>query len=79
VAAIRTHIDSARWELAERGVGVLAEMRDKWRDRVVLQGVTTMPIEVYFGPLGEKVADLAGKGSDVLGRVTDPLEDGRAT
>ena len=28
--AIRTHIDSVRWELAERGFGALAEMRDKW-------------------------------------------------
>ncbi|HWY82729.1 MAG TPA: cytosine deaminase [Roseiarcus sp.] len=75
-AAIRTHIDSVRWELAERGFGVLAEMRDKWRDRVVLQGVTIMPIEVYLSPLGEKVADLAAKGSDVLGGVTDAWETG---
>jgi cytosine deaminase len=76
VAAIRTHIDSVAWRLAERGFGVLAEMREKWRGRVALQGVTIMPMAVYLSPLGEKLADLAADGGDVLGGVTDAWETG---
>ena len=76
VSAIRTHIDSVSFELAERGFAVLSEMRDKWRDRVRLQGVTITPMESYLGPLGEKLADIAAREGDVLGGVTDAWDEG---
>jgi cytosine deaminase len=76
VSAIRTHIDSVVWEQAERGFGVLAEIRETWRDRLVLQGVAITPMASYLGPLGEKLADLAAEHGDVLGGVTDAWEAG---
>jgi cytosine deaminase len=76
VSAIRTHIDSPLWQHAERGFGVLTQMRALWRDRITLQGVTITPMESYLNPLGEKLADLAAKEGDVLGGVTDAWEEG---
>jgi cytosine/creatinine deaminase len=76
VAAIRTHIDSVSFELADRSFGVLADMRAKWGERIALQGVTITPMESYLNPLGEQLADLAARQGDVLGGVTDAWEEG---
>jgi cytosine deaminase len=76
VSAIRTHIDSVKWEHAERGFKVLGAMRDKWAGKIALQGVTITPMESYLGDLGERLADLAAERGDVLGGVTDAWEAG---
>ena len=76
VSAIRSHIDSVSWELAERSFGVFFEMRESWRERVALQAVAITPMESYLNPLGEKLADLAARNGDVLGGVTDAWEEG---
>jgi cytosine/creatinine deaminase len=54
--ALRTHID-AGGRLADLSLGVFQQLRDEWRDRLVLQAVSLVALEDYLTPAGEKLAD----------------------
>jgi len=75
VCAIRTHIDSYEGQ-AEPSWDVFAELRQAWHGRITLQATSSVPIDVYSTPYGEKLADLAastegGLIGGVLRRSTD--------
>jgi cytosine deaminase len=68
-SAIRTHIDSYEG-VAEASWQVFTELRDAWRDRVALQAVASVPIDVYGTDYGRRLADLTEASGGVLGGVT---------
>jgi len=83
VSAIRTHLDSVP-EQAERSWRAFADMRTEWQGRVALQGVSLVPIDLFRGEWGDKLAALVAKSGGILGAVTRaasagahgaPLED----
>jgi cytosine deaminase len=74
VSAIRTHLDSVTLALAERSFALFTELRRAWADRVDLQAVAIAPMDVYLGPLGGQLAELAARHGGVLGGVTDTLQ-----
>lgn len=66
--AIRTHIDS----FGEQGVmsfEVFKELREQWRDRLLLQAVSLVPLDYFLTPEGEKLADLVAEVGGILGGV----------
>ena len=69
VAAIRTHIDSHEGS-AETSWGVFRDVRAAWADRVALQAVALVPIDVFRGPYARRLADLVAASGGVLGGVT---------
>jgi cytosine deaminase len=68
-SAIRTHIDSYEG-MAEASWQVFTELRDAWRNRVALQGVASVPIDVWGTDYGRRLADLTAASGGVLGGVT---------
>jgi cytosine deaminase len=75
VTAMRSHIDSYEGQ-AEAGWAAFADMRAKWAGRVTLQATSSVPIDVYSGEYGRRLADLAaategGLLGGVLRRSTD--------
>lgn len=68
-SAIRTHIDSYEG-VAEASWQVFTEVRDAWRDRVAVQAVASVPIDVYGTDYGRRLADLTAASGGVLGGVT---------
>jgi cytosine deaminase len=75
-AAIRTHLDSFP-DHAEISWRVFRELRDTWADRIELQAVSLMTLDVIMGEWGERLADLVAESGGVLGGV--PLiEEGGA-
>jgi cytosine/creatinine deaminase len=74
VSAIRTHLDSVTFALAERSFALFAELRHAWADRVDLQAVAIAPMKVYLSPLGSQLAELAARHGGVLGGVTDTIQ-----
>ncbi|MCD8490149.1 MAG: cytosine deaminase [Desertifilum sp.] len=67
--AIRTHIDSAgpqvpaSWE-------VFKTLKQEWQDKIDLQGVTIMPLDIFLTPEGEQLADRVTEAGGMLGGVT---------
>jgi cytosine deaminase len=66
--AIRTHLDSAD-RLEEMVWPVFEALRDQWRDRVILQGVSLAPSTYYLTPAGERLADRVAATGGILGAV----------
>ena len=64
--AIRTHIDSMPPQ-AEISWPVFAELRQRWADRITLQGVALNPAEDYRGTYGEQLARLVAEHDGILG------------
>jgi cytosine/creatinine deaminase len=54
--AIRTHIDSGG-NLAQISLDVFQQLREKWRDRLILQAASLTSLETYTQPQGEAIAD----------------------
>jgi cytosine/creatinine deaminase len=69
VSAIRTHLDSVP-EQAERSWGAFREMRAEWAGKVALQGVSLVPIDLFRGEGGDRLAALVARSGGVLGGVT---------
>jgi cytosine/creatinine deaminase len=67
-AAVRTHIDSMGVQAAISWP-VLAEMRERWADRIALQGVSLARLDSYAGEEGERLADLVADHGGILGAV----------
>ncbi len=71
VTAIRTHLDSIGKQI---GISwpVFAELRDRWRGRIELQGVPLFGIQSAVDPahMAAVVAAVKAHGSGVLGAVT---------
>jgi len=70
VAAIRTHLDSADPDQAQRSWAVFREVRDEWTERILLQAVALLPIDAFRTPYGGEVADLVATSGGILGGVT---------
>ena len=73
VSAIRTHLDSYEGQVVTVW-GVFRRMREKWSDRIALQGVALFPIDLYRTPHGQKVANLVAESGGILGGVTRPSQ-----
>ena len=69
VSAIRTHLDSYEGQVVTVW-GVFRRLRERWSDRIALQGVALFPIDLYRSAHGYKVADLVAESGGVLGGVT---------
>jgi cytosine/creatinine deaminase len=71
VGAIRTHIDSLGKQI---GISwsVLGEMRERWKDRIALQGTPLFAIPFALDPahMAAVVAALKGHGSGIIGCVS---------
>ncbi len=73
--AIRTHLDALEGQ-AEISLEVLTRLRQEWQDRLILQAVALVPLEVYLTSVGETLADqFAEIGFGVLGGVAFPHPD----
>jgi cytosine deaminase len=68
-AAVRTHLDSLP-EQAELSWRVFERVRERWHDRVTLQGVSLLPVDQYLGEQGRRLADRVAKAGGLLGGVT---------
>src|SRR5258706_2420339 len=69
VSAIRTHLDSYEGQVVSVW-GVFRRLREKWSDRIALQGVALFPIDLYRTTHGYRVADLVAESGGLLGGVT---------
>lgn len=69
VAAIRTHLDSHEGQ-AETSWAAFADLRDRWANRIALQGVALVPLDCYRGDYGRQLADLVASHGGLLGGVT---------
>jgi cytosine deaminase len=67
--AIRTHLDCDSPQAAITWP-VFAELREKWADKIDLQGVGKLPVECYLTTEGECLAELAAKHGGLLGGIT---------
>ena len=76
VGAIRTHLDSPddgpHRDQAATTWAVFREMRDAWAGRIALQGVGLVPVDVYAGDHGRRLADIVAASGGLLGGVTRP-------
>ncbi|PZV12373.1 MAG: cytosine deaminase [Leptolyngbya sp.] len=64
--AIRTHLDSGG-ALAEVTLEAFRALRDRWADRIILQGVCLVALEDFLTPQGEKLADQIAEMGGILG------------
>ena len=69
VSAVRTHLDSFE-ELADRSWEVFRDVRAEWADRITLQGVALVSLDMFRGDYGVKLADLVARSGGLLGAVT---------
>ena len=77
-AAVRTHIDSMGAQ-GEISWPVLARMRDRWKGRIALQGVSLAMLDSYAGEEGDRLADLVADHGGILGAVViNDLDPGPA-
>jgi cytosine deaminase len=73
--AVRTHIDSLGSQ-ATISWPVFAAMREEWRGRIELQGVSLMPVAAYRDPAAAaEVADIVARCGGMLGAVTTTEPD----
>jgi cytosine/creatinine deaminase len=68
-AALRTHLGS-RPEEAKHSWKIFAQLRERWRGKVEIQGVSLVPIDQYLGDYGRELADRVAAAGGVLGGVT---------
>lgn len=66
--ALRTHIDAFE-EQGKIGFEVFRQLRDAWRDRLILQAVCLVDLDYLMDERGEKLADLVAESGGVLGGV----------
>jgi cytosine deaminase len=66
--AIRTHID-ASGEQAAISLGVFKALQAEWSERLMLQAASLVPLEYYFTPAGEQLADQIAAVGGILGGV----------
>ncbi|MBW4421748.1 MAG: cytosine deaminase [Myxacorys californica WJT36-NPBG1] len=66
--AIRTHIDSFGKQ-GEMSFSVFRDLREQWRDRMILQAVSLVPLDYFLAPEGEALADLVAQSNGILGGV----------
>lgn len=64
--AVRTHLD-AIGQQAEISFEVFRQLQHEWRDRLILQAVSLVPLDYFLTPEGEKLADLVAESTGVLG------------
>ncbi len=69
VSAIRTHLDSYEGQ-GDITWSVFRDMRKAWEDRITLQGVGLVPLDVYREPYGEHLADVVAESNGIIGGVT---------
>lgn len=67
--AIRTHLDSLPPQ-HRISWSVFSELREAWADRITLQAVSLLPIDLFDEPLATELADLVANAGGVLGAVT---------
>lgn len=67
--AIRTHLDSAAPQ-HEISWPVFAELRDAWADKIELQAVNLVAIDVMTESFAEQLANLVAEHHGILGAVT---------
>jgi cytosine deaminase len=75
-SAIRTHLDSYDYGLAETSWAVFRALRKSWRGRIELQAASLATLELYARPGGARLADLVARSEGVLGgatRLREPL------
>lgn len=72
--AIRTHLDVPPGQL-EITTGVFRELRQEWHDRVELQAVSLISLDLFMGSYGELVADTFAAMDGILGGVAYPNPD----
>lgn len=66
--ALRTHLDVPPGQLAI-SVGVFQELQQDWCDRMTLQAVSLISLDLFLDEYGEKVADTFAQLGGVLGGV----------
>ncbi len=67
--AIRTHIDSLPPQ-HKISWPVFADLREKWSDRITLQGVSLTAIDEMTEPVATEIADLVAEAGGILGAAT---------
>ncbi|MGF1495564.1 MAG: cytosine deaminase [Elainellaceae cyanobacterium] len=73
--AIRTHLDSLGKQ-ARISLKVFQTLQQEWADRLTLQAVSLVPLDYFFTPEGETLADwMAATDGGYLGGVVFPNED----
>lgn len=66
--ALRTHFDAFD-EMSQTALGVFAELKRAWQDRLTIQTVSLVPLDYYLEPEGEKLADEVAASGSILGGV----------
>ncbi len=69
--AIRTHLDVPPGQL-EVTIEVFQSLQQQWHDRLILQAVSLISLDLFMGDYGEKVADTFATIGGVLGGVAYP-------
>jgi cytosine deaminase len=69
VSAIRTHLDSVPQQ-AERSWNAFRDMRAEWKDKIALQAVSLLPIDLFREEWGDKIAKIVAESGGILGAVT---------
>ncbi len=66
--AIRTHLDcdGGKGEISLR---VWQQLREKWKDKIILQVVSLVSLDYFLTPQGEKLADTIASVGGILGGV----------
>lgn len=71
--AMRTHLDGVG-EQASISFSVFDRLRAAWRDRITLQAVSLVSMDIYATPEAEALADLVADYGGILGGVIYPQE-----
>lgn len=72
--AIRTHLDVPPGQL-EITTQVFQSLKQKWQDRIELQAVSLISLDLFVGSYGETVADTFAQMGGILGGVAYPNPD----
>lgn len=66
--AVRTHIDAAGAQ-GDISFAVFQQLREEWRDRLLLQAVCLVSLDYFATPEGERLADQVAALGGILGGV----------
>lgn len=66
--AVRTHLDCFG-EQAKRSLDVFSQLREEWRDRMIMQAVSLVSLDYFLKPEAEQLADWYAEYGGVLGGV----------
>lgn len=66
--AVRTHLDAFNGQ-GEISFEVFRQLRESWRNKLVLQAVCLVTLDYFMEPKGETLADLVASSGGVLGGV----------